>query len=54
MELAYIERLQRKADELARQDFAEELQAIDKRLESKRHKGESKKACFKSRDVLEP
>ena len=46
VESAYIERLQRKADELARQDFAKELQAIDKRVESKRHKWESKKACF--------
>ena len=46
VESAYIERLQRKADELARQDFAKELQAIDKRLESKRHKWESKKVCF--------
>ena len=47
MELqAYIDRLQRKAVELARQAFAEELQAIDKRLEGKRHKGESEKQCF--------
>jgi len=46
VESAYIDRLQRKADELARQDFAKELQSIDKLLESKRYKGESKKQCF--------
>jgi hypothetical protein len=46
VESAYIDRLQRKADELARQDFAKELQAIDKHLESRRYKGESKKQCF--------
>ena len=43
---AYIDRLQRKKVELARQAFAKELQAIDKRLEGKRHKGESEKQCF--------
>ena len=46
VESAYIDRLQRKKVELARQAFAKELQAIDKRLERKRQKWESKKQCF--------
>ena len=46
VESAYIDRLQRKKVELAREAFAKELQAIDKRLEGKRHKGESEKQCF--------
>ena len=46
MESAYIDRLQRKKVELAREAFVKELQAIDKRLEGKRHKGESEKQCF--------
>jgi hypothetical protein len=46
VESADIDRLQRKADELARQDFAKEVQSTDKRLEKKRRKGETKKQCF--------
>jgi hypothetical protein len=46
VESHYFDRIQRKKVELARQAFANELQAIDKRLESKKMPHESKKQCF--------